>query len=400
MSRDTLASLVDTSRPLVGREHFTASLPPGALHFAAHSHHPRPDVTRHAMLECWDDAARLQSGKWSKVFDEVLPEAQAHIAGILNLPDPERIAIAANCHEFVARLLTCFDPARPIRLLTTDSEFASFGRQMRRAVERGTVTATLVPARPFDSFAERFLSTAQAGEQDLVFFSQVHFNTGFRVTGLNDLCAGLTATGAEVVVDGYHAFMAVPEDFGAASARSFYMAGGFKYAMSGEGACFLSVPAGCDLKPENTSWFADFRNRAGVSDGDVAYGDDGSRFMGSIFDPVGLYRLNATMRLLRGLGVGVAAIHAHVHALQGLFLRAVDDMQHPVISRETLVVGGDVARGNFLAFDHAGAPALCEALVRSGVRVDARGSIIRFGFGMYHSGGDVARLIDVLHDLR
>ena len=32
---------------------------PEQLHFAAHSHHFWPDVTREAQLRCWDDACLL-----------------------------------------------------------------------------------------------------------------------------------------------------------------------------------------------------------------------------------------------------------------------------------------------------------------------------------------------------
>ena len=51
---------------------------PGRLHFAAHSHHPWPDVTRDAQVEAWDDAARLADHKWGRVFSEVMKEAQGH----------------------------------------------------------------------------------------------------------------------------------------------------------------------------------------------------------------------------------------------------------------------------------------------------------------------------------
>ena len=51
---------------------------PGRLHFAAHSHHLWPDVTRDAVLEAWDDAARLVDRKWEHVFGAVLPKARAH----------------------------------------------------------------------------------------------------------------------------------------------------------------------------------------------------------------------------------------------------------------------------------------------------------------------------------
>jgi selenocysteine lyase/cysteine desulfurase len=399
MDGETLARVTDISRPLVAREHFSASLPPGALHFTAHGHHPRLDVTRHATLECWDDAARLQGAKWGKFFREVVPEAQGHIASVLGIAAPDRIAFAGATHEFVARLLTCFDPARPIRVLTSDCEFASFDRQLRRAMERGTIDATIVPVLPDADFEERFAQTAESGSFDLVFLSEVMFNRGYLVDGLAALCRRLKATGAEVVVDGYHAFMALPEDFAGAGEDCFYMAGAAKYAMAGEGACFMSLPRGCDLKPEDTGWFADFLNRGAVGAGPVRYSDDGWRFAGSVIDPAGLYRFNAAMRLLGGLGVSVADIHAHVRALQALFLRALAEIGHPVISTETLTVSEPTRRGNFIAFEHDDAAGLADRLATEGIKADARGRIIRFGFGCYHSGGDIVRMVDILHDL-
>ena len=49
--------------------------------------------------------------------------------------------------------------------------------------------------------------------------------------------------GPWVVIDGYHAFMAIAEPLGALAARSvFYLGGGYKYAMAGEGAAFMHAP--------------------------------------------------------------------------------------------------------------------------------------------------------------
>ena len=67
---------------------------PDALHVSAHSHHPWPDVTRAAHLQYWEDSARLTNKKWDKVFGEVIPEAQTHLARHLGLADPDRIAFA------------------------------------------------------------------------------------------------------------------------------------------------------------------------------------------------------------------------------------------------------------------------------------------------------------------
>ena len=61
-----------------------------------------------------------------------------------------------------------------------------------------------------------------------------------------------------VIIDGYHGFMAVPTDLSMIAERAFYLAGGYKYAMAGEGACFLHCPPGYGLRPRDTGWYAGF----------------------------------------------------------------------------------------------------------------------------------------------
>src|SRR6185295_9311136 len=91
------------------KRHFARSIGrPGApLHFAAHSHHPWPDVTFKAQQAAWLDAAELLDRKWGKVFGEIIPEAQQHIAARLSLPDPTSIVFGPNTHSFLLRILSC-----------------------------------------------------------------------------------------------------------------------------------------------------------------------------------------------------------------------------------------------------------------------------------------------------
>ena len=105
---------------------------PGRLHFAAHSHHPWPDATEAAHARYWSDSAQLADRKWQKIFGEVLPAAQDHVARITGLSDARQVAFAPNTHEFVSRIYSCFDPAKPLRVLTSSAEFHSFRRQTRR----------------------------------------------------------------------------------------------------------------------------------------------------------------------------------------------------------------------------------------------------------------------------
>src|ERR1700761_4893267 len=110
------------------RDGFSLSigLPGAPLHCAAHSHHPWPDVSFAGQQQAWRDAARLLDRKWGHVFDHVIPAAQQHIARQLVLPAPSSITFGPNTHGFVLRLLSCLPAGRPLRVLTTQSEFMSF----------------------------------------------------------------------------------------------------------------------------------------------------------------------------------------------------------------------------------------------------------------------------------
>lgn len=360
---------------------------PGRLHFAAHSHHPWPDASFEAQRQAWEDAARLADLKWDKVFGEVLPDAQRHVAAQLRLPDPRTVAFAPNTHEFLLRLLSCL-PVRP-RVLTTDGEFHSFARQLARIEEDGAVVVERVPVAPFASFAARFAAAAQ-GSFDLVYFSQCFYNSGFLLEDPAALVTAVRSERALVVIDGYHAFMATPVDLSAIAGRAFYLAGGYKYAMAGEGACFLHCPPGQALRPPNTGWFAAFGTLAGSPDGGIAYAEGGLRFMGATFDPTALYRFNAVQEWLRREGLTPAAIRAHVLDLQACFLElcAVRDL---LPGAERLPPAG-LPQGNFLVFRHDRAREWQRRLLAGGVLTDSRDDRLRIGFGIFQDRADVAAL--------
>lgn len=378
------------------KQHFSRflSADPERLHFAAHSHHYWPDVTFEAQQQCWIDAAALADRKWEKIFGEVVPAAQRHVARTLNLPDPATIAFGPNTHDFVLRLLSLFPAGEPIRVLTTDSEFHSFTRQMRRLEEDKLAQVTRIPLDPIDDFAARFSAAAAQGGHDLVFFSQVFFNSGYALPDLAAVVQAVPRRETIVVIDGYHGFLALPTDLKAIAGRTFYMAGGYKYAMAGEGACFLHVPPGYGLRPRDTGWLAGFGALESGEDGPVGYGSDGSRFLGATFDPVGLYRLNAVMDLLQSEAIDVATIHAHVEALQHRFI------ERSVLAPALLVVPMESRpRGHFLTFRTAQAATLYRRLLDAGIVTDYRGDRLRFGFGLYHEAEDVDRLCQRLGEV-
>jgi kynureninase len=364
---------------------------PALLHAAAHSHHPWPDVSFEAQLQAWLDAARLADDKWELIFGEVLPKARQHLARHLNLPAPDSLCFAPNTHELLLRLLSCIE-RKPLRVLTTDGEFHSFARQLRRLEEAGLATAQRVATEPFDSFAGRFAAAAAAGGHDLVYFSHCFFNSGFIVADPAALVAAVRDAQTLVVIDGYHAFMALPVDLAPFAARAFYLGGGYKYAMAGEGAAYMHCPDGYAERPVNTGWFAGFATLSG-SNGELSYGPGGQRFMGATYEPVGLYRLNAVMDWLQQQKLTAAAIHAHVQKLQQRFLDGLAALRLPLLSPALLIPPPPLPRGNFLCFRHPQAGELHQRLKAQSVLTDYRDDRLRIGFGIYHDEADVEELL-------
>ncbi|MFM5913480.1 MAG: class V aminotransferase [Chakrabartia godavariana] len=363
---------------------FTRSLSaaPERLHFAAHSHHLWPDASFDGQMACWSDAASLADHKWDKVMGPVWAEAQQHIAAELSLPDPSSICFSPNTHDFLVRLVSSL-PDRPVRVLATDGEFHSFTRQMARWVEAGEVILDLVA--PPD-----LMTAAWAGGHDLIFASQVLFGTGEVIADLDLLASLGRPEGPWVVIDGYHGFMALPTDLSHAGAHAFYLCGGYKYAMAGEGVAFLHAPPGFAARPEITGWYAAF-DALSESGGGVSYAPDGRRFLGSTFDPSGLYRFNAVRRRLAEEGLTTAAISAHVTALQQQFATSAAmpgfSLLNPV---------GDGAQARFLAYRGAKAASLQQQLTARHVVTDVRGDVLRIGFGLYHDEEDVDRLVRIV----
>ncbi len=355
------------------------------MHAAAHSHHPWPDITQAAQEQAWRDAARLLDHKWDHIFGEIIPATQQHIARQLALPDPSTITFGPNTHSFVLRLLSCL-PAKP-RILTTSSEFMSFSRQIARLEEDGLVTVTRVATEPFDTFEARFAAEATKGGHDLVFLSQVFFDSGFKICDLSRIANAVPSRETFIVIDGYHAFMAVPVDFSALANRCFYLAGGYKYAMAGEGACFLHSPPGYGPRPRDTGWYAGFSALTGRPD-HAPYAQDGSRFLGATFDVSALYRFNAAQDWLTQEGLTVAKMLAHVRGIEHAFLNELCG----ALSRETLMVPDEDRRGRFLCFHTPRAAAITEKLAAKNIIVDHRGDRLRIGFGIYHEEKDAVAL--------
>lgn len=363
---------------------------PGRLHFACHSHHLWPDASYDGHMEAWNDAAVLADRKWDRVFGEVTPRAQANIALELGLPDPKTIGFAPNTHELLMRLFSAKFGDKPLDVLTSDGEFHSFRRQSARWEEEGRIKRRVVPCEPFETFTERFLAAARERKPDIAFVSHVMFRSGLRFDGVEELAQLASPDGTWVVLDLYHSFMAIPCDFSRVAHRVFLLGGGYKYAMTGEGAGYIHAPPGFAPRPEYTGWFADFVAMEGKQQG-VAYSEDGGRFLGATYDPTPLYRFNAVCAVLAAEGLDTAELTQRVAMLRGMLESAIE-AGHAGRLREAELLrpNAEPPNARFVALRHADAVQWKSTLMASNIITDARDDVLRIGLGLYHDEEDIA----------
>jgi selenocysteine lyase/cysteine desulfurase len=210
--------------------------------------------------------------------------------------------------------------------------------------------------------------------------------------------AGLAgADGPWVVIDGYHAFMAVERPLaGAGGDSAFYLGGGYKYAMAGEGCAFLHAPSGFGPRPPITGWYAEFEDLS-LAPGQVGYATDARRFLGATFDASGIYRFNAVQNTLLETGLETGGISARIRALQEQLLDSLGGTPFEDAELLNPIGGGPHAR--FLAFRSPQAQAWCAGLKDRGCMTDVRGDVLRVGFGLYHDPEDVERFAGLARGL-
>ncbi|HLL24545.1 MAG TPA: aminotransferase class V-fold PLP-dependent enzyme [Kofleriaceae bacterium] len=391
-----MAALLD---PRALRAHYSQFLtvPPAAprrILLTGHSHQAWPDVARAAQDQAFVDAATHVDDKWSRVF-ALQDELRAYIATRIGAA-PDEIAFAASTHELVTRCLSSLDlRARP-HLVTTTGEFHSLDRQLRRLAEDG-VAITWVDAAPVGTLAER-LAAAIRPTTAAVMVSSVLFETSTIVPHLPGLADRARSVGAHVLVDAYHAWHAVPFTIDDVGGDVFVVAGGYKYAQWGEGACFLRVPPSAPRRPLYTGWFAGFAELDAPRDGarPVTYPADGAgAFAGSTFDPVSFYRAAAVSGFAATHGLDVPALRALSLQQTARLIAGARD-----IAGLTLVTPAEgPRRGGFVSLEHADATGLVTALRREGVYADARGRRLRLGPAPYVTNDELDTALSILATL-
>jgi kynureninase len=362
------------------------------LLLTGHSHQAWPDVARDGVLEAFEDAARAVDEKWERAFAKA-ERVRDGFRSLLGEPDAE-LALGQNTHELVLRFLSALALRSRPRVVTSDGEFHSLRRQLPRLAEEG-LELVVLPARPAETLAERMAAAVDA-RTSAVLVSAVLYADSRIVAGLAGLAKACGESGAELLVDAYHALGALPfrtRDHGLETA--WIVGGGYKYLQLGEGNCFLRLPPQADeLRPVLTGWFAEFAALAAAHEpGTVRYPLGGARFAGATYDPTSHYRAARVFDFFdeRGLTPGLLR-EAYLHQTS-LLARVFDELGLPESAirrdRETPLE----CFGAFLALESERAEELSRSLAEDGVLTDSRGRYLRLGPAPYLSDAQLEEAV-------
>jgi kynureninase len=359
--------------------HYSRFRVAGRLLLTGHSHQAWPDVGFEAQQRAWLDAAELVDGKWARAAEQAA-QVRAGFARLVG-DSADTIALGQNTHELVTRWLSALPLAPRRRIVSTDGEFHSIRRQVDRLAEEG-VTIVTVAARPAETLSER-LAAAVDATTACVMVSSVLYETAEIVPHLEAVAAACERHGAELLVDAYHHLNVVPFDVAALGLeRAFIVGGGYKYCQLGEGNCFIRVPAGRNLRPVLTGWFAEFEGIADSSAERVGYPPGAAAFAGATYDPVSHYRAAAVFRFHQEQGLVPAALRDISLQQVGLLHRLFDRLDVDP-ARASVVPLAPNRRAGFLAIRMVGAGQIAQRLRERDVMVDARGEVLRLGPAPY-----------------
>ena len=353
------------------------------LLLTGHSHQAWPDCGFDGQTQAWLDAAQYADDKWEHAF----AQADRVRAGFARLLGDERgdIALGANTHELIVRLLSALPLRQRPRLVTTDGEFHSIRRQLDRLEEEG-LAIVRVPEAPLESLAAR-LAKAVDERTALVLVSVVFFDTGRIARGLGEVAQSCRRHSSALLVDAYHALNVVPvslteEGLGDA----FVVGGGYKYCQLGEGNCFLRIPPNTELRPVITGWFSEFSVMTERQRNDrVAYGERGDRFAGATYDPTSNYRAARVFDFFQEHALTPALLREVSQHQIELLASAFDalDLDPAIVTRHRGCPLDQV--GGFLSLQSSRAAVLVRKLQERGVSTDSRGDVLRLGPAPYLS---------------
>ena len=219
------------------------------------------------------------------------------------------------------------------------------------------------------------------------------------VSKLTDILEAAAERETPVLVDLYHAFNAVPLATDLWPGQVFAVGGGYKYAQSGEGVCWMLLPKDSErYRPRNTGWFADFEHLESAQT-KVSYGSNFQRFLGATFEPTPLYRANAVMDWMDAKNLSVENLRTQAKLQTELLISAFDESSLNEKGFSVASPRDSELRANFVSFEHKNATEICTMLGQNGLRTDARSTLLRLGPAPYTTVAECQQAIEMIQRL-
>lgn len=358
--------------------HYTRFDVANRLLFTGHSHQAWPDAAFDGLEEYGQMVAKEVDNKWQTGFEktEIL---RSYLRNFYDDPDG-RYCREQNTHVLMVSWLSSLDLKNKPRIITTQGEFHSMYRQLRRLQESGIEVITL-PHKNDDLLFESVQKELQNGRTSAVMLSRIYFETAEINTRCTDIARLAIEHDVPVLIDDYHGTNVVPLSIREEKLeQAYFLIGGYKYLQWGEANCFLRYPKNCTLRPVVTGWFSAFNQLDQPRDDKPVMFDDGDqKFATGTYDPISQFRAAAVARFFERLNLTPDRL-ALQYRSQVNYLRSLFDefnFSGSGISHANLRLMEET--GGFLALKSNYARQIRAALLDDGIYTDARDNIIRIG---------------------
>src|SRR5579884_4297504 len=159
------------------------------------------------------EAILLWETKLGDAWDQWLAEREAfraRMAALIHAPRTDCVAPRTSAGQGLRAVLNAL-PGNP-HVLSTRGEFDSIDVILKQYAALARLTVSWVDANAEGNFSVQEIIRHLRKGMDLVVISQVMFQTGQVVSGLDQLADACHAAGAKLLVDAYHAVGVFPVD--------------------------------------------------------------------------------------------------------------------------------------------------------------------------------------------
>lgn len=378
------------------REHvwplFSRVLSRDEIYLANHSLGRPLDRMADDVREATDAWYGRMDGAWEP-WTEERDRFRSSIARLVGVSDPRRIVPKTSAGQGLRAVLNAWIGPRPLRVVATRGEFDSVDFILKVYRQRGFIEVDWVESRPSPQGLELFdpgevLDKIVPGVE-LAVVSQICFNTGQILGGLDEIAQRCRECGTKLLVDAYHSAGVVPVEFDALRA-DFMIGGSYKYTRGGPGACWLAIhDRHRDLTTLDTGWFAKKEPFSYVRTESPEFGD---AWLESTPAVLPFYQARSGLELT--LGLGVARLRSHNLGQQARLREALRKRGVPCFEPDD-----PTAFGAFAIVLHEDAAAFCRALRSLGVNTDSRGRAVRLGPDLLNSEEELEQAAEMVATL-